>query len=92
MLANTLQTSLNAAICNRNFAPDGSGATVQVRVHFTTAPACGQAFPASAQLPSGYVVDDDNNPATPLTRQVQGYALPYVMVVTASPGTPTSAT
>ncbi|MFC6919627.1 DUF4900 domain-containing protein [Meiothermus taiwanensis] len=88
LLANTLQTSLNAAICNRNFAPDGSGATVQVRVHFTTAPACGQAFPASAQLPSGYVVDDDNNPATPLTRQVQGYALPYVMVVTASPGTP----
>ncbi|WP_051195673.1 DUF4900 domain-containing protein [Meiothermus rufus] len=87
-LAANLQTSVNSMICSQNFAPDGSGATVQVRIHFTTSPACGQPFPSAAQLPSGYVVDNDNNPATPLTRQVQGYALPYVMVVTASPGTP----
>ena len=88
LLASSLQTSVNSQICSRNLAPDGSGATVQVRIHFTTAPACGQPFPSAAQLPSGYVVDNDNNPITPLTRQVQGYALPYVMVVTASPGTP----
>ncbi|MCX7783226.1 MAG: DUF4900 domain-containing protein [Meiothermus sp.] len=88
ILATNLQTSVNGTICSRNFAPDGSGATVQVRIFFTTAAACGQAFPSAAQLPSGYVVDNDNNPTTPLTRQVQGYALPYVMVVTASPGTP----
>lgn len=88
LLASSLQTSVNTLICSRNFAPDGSGATVQVRIFFTTAAACSQAFPSAARLPAGYVVDNDNNPSTPLTRQVQGYALPYVMVVTASPGTP----
>lgn len=88
LLAASLQTEVNSLICNRNFAPDGSGATVQVRIYFVRSSVCGQPFPAGAELPSGYVVDNDNNPATPLTRQTQGYALPYVMVVTASPGTP----
>ncbi|WP_233498308.1 DUF4900 domain-containing protein [Meiothermus sp. QL-1] len=88
LLAANLQNSVNTLICNRNFAPDGSGATVQVRIYFVKTSVCGQPFPAGAELPSGYVVDNDNNPATPLTRQTQGYALPYVMLVTASPGTP----
>jgi len=87
-LASSLQTSVNTLICGQNFAPDGSAATVQVRIFFTTAAACDQPFPTAARLPSGYVVDNDNNPNTPLTRQVQAYALPYVMLVTASPGTP----
>lgn len=86
-VANSLQSGVNTLLCNLNLAPDGSGATVRVRVFFVTSTACGDAFPPQAKLPAGYVVDNDNNPATPLTKEVQGYALPYVMVVTASPAT-----
>lgn len=88
VVASSLQSNVNTLLCSANFAPDGSGATVQVRVYFVSNAACGDPLPSAAKLPAGYVVDNDNNPATPLTKEVQGYALPYVMVVTASPATP----
>jgi len=86
VVASALQTQINSSICLANYAPDGSSATVTVRVFFTKNASCGTAFPSSLSLSDGSIQDDDNNESTPLNPSNQVYALPYVMVVTASPG------
>jgi hypothetical protein len=83
-LASTLQTRVNTALCNNNYAPVGSSAVVSVRVHFT-ATACGKSLPNKTILPNGrFVQGEPRDTGNPNSFQV--YALPFVMVAEARQG------
>jgi hypothetical protein len=83
-LAATLQTRVDTALCNNNYAPTGSSATVSVRIHFTQT-ACGNALPSKTILPNGRFVEGEPRD-TGDPNSFQTYALPFVMVSEARQG------
>lgn len=83
-LGGRLQTLVNADLCNKNFSPVGSSATVSVRVHFT-ANACGTGLPNKTTLPDGrFVEGEPRDTGDPNSLQV--YAVPFVMVAESRQG------
>jgi hypothetical protein len=83
-LSTRLQSEVDRDVCNKNYAPVGSSATVSVRIYFVGT-ACGVGLPNKTNLPDGrFVSGEPRDTGDPNSLQI--YAVPFVMVAEAKQG------
>jgi len=77
LVAQKMQTAVDADLCDKNFAPDPNKGSATIRIHFTNT-ACNQSLPSNTRLGAGHFIR--GNPRGIGQNSTQTYALPFVVV------------